>query len=148
MDDIDRKLLNLSQKNFPISERPFKDIGKKLDITEDEVIQRLQILYSKGVIRRIGGVFESKALGYKSCLVAAKVQPENLDKVAVFINKFPGVTHNYLRSHEFNLWFTLTASSDEVLEKIIEQIKNLDCVQACHLLPAERIFKTEVSFRV
>src|SRR5680860_222124 len=113
MDDLDRQLLNVMQNEFPICEKPFLEIGKKLNICEKEVLARLHKLKSDGIIRRIGGVFDSQHLGYKSSLFAVKVPSGDIESVAEFINQFPGVTHNYQRSHAYNLWFTLSASSPE-----------------------------------
>jgi len=148
LNDTDRKLLNIVQKDFPICENPFQVIGQKIGLSEEEVLERLQNLKEQGIIRRIGGVFDSKKLGYKSCLIAARVAPEKLAEVTAFINRFPGVTHNYERTHQFNLWFTLTASGDEKFNEIIDLIKNKSGVDELELLPAVRMFQTEVTFKV
>jgi len=148
LNDTDRKLLNVVQKDFPICENPFQVIGQKVSLSEAEVIERLQNLKELGIIRRIGGVFDSKKLGYKSCLIAVRVTPEKLDEVAAFINRFPGVTHNYQRTHQFNLWFTLTSGSEEKFNEIIDLIKHKPGVEQLELLPAIRMFQTEVTFKL
>lgn len=148
MNDTDRKLLNIVQKDFPICENPYQVIGEKIGLSEVEVLERLQSLKEQGIVRRIGGVFDSKKLGYKSCLIAVRVTPEMLEEVAAFINRFPGVTHNYQRTHPFNLWFTLTSGSDEKFDEIINLIKNRSGVEQLELLPAIRMFQTEVTFKL
>ncbi len=148
MDDLDRQLLNVMQKDFPVCEQPFLEIGKKLNIGEKEVLARIQKLKSDGLIRRIGGVFNSKNMGYKSSLLAAKVPLEKLEPAASYINRFPGVTHNYQRSHSYNLWFTLSASSPEKFNQIIGLIKKNTGIKDIAELPAINIFKREVSFNL
>ena len=145
MDALDRKLLKMAQK-LPVCERPFAEIVKKLDLTEEQIVERLQKLKKSGVIRRFGGVLDSAKMGYQSALIAARVKPENIDSVAEFINRFPGVTHNYQRDHEVNLWFTLTASSENVFDDIISLIRKQTGVKAIHVLPAIRHIQREVTF--
>ncbi len=145
MDTLDRKLLKMAQK-LPVCERPFAEIAKELDLTEEEVVVRLRELEESKVIRRFGGVFDSAKMGYMSTLVAARVNPGKVENVAAFINRFPGVTHNYQRDHDVNLWFTLTASSENVFEDIISLIKKQTGVKAIHVLPAVRHIQREVTF--
>ncbi len=148
MDDVDRQLLNVMQNEFPICEKPFLEIGKKLNICEKEVLARLHKLKSGGIIRRIGGVFDSKYLGYKSSLLAAKVPSEKLEKAVSYINQFPGVTHNYQRSHPYNLWFTLSASSPEKFSQIVELIKTKTGIRDILELPSINIFQRQVHFDI
>ena len=148
MNDLERKLLNIVQSKFPIVTRPFYELGLKLGISETDVLNTLRKLKENGIIRRIGGVFDSKKLGYQSCLIATKVPPEKLEETANFINKFPGVTHNYERTHEYNLWFTLAASSDDKFNEIVEIIKENTDIQELILLPAIRIFQSQVKFNM
>ena len=148
MNDLERKLLNIVQSKFPIVTRPFYELGLKLGISETDVLNTLRKLKENGIIRRIGGVFDSKKLGYQSCLIATKVPPEKLEETADFINKFPGVTHNYERTHEYNLWFTLAASSDDKFNEIVEIIKENTDIQELILLPAIRIFQSQVKFNM
>jgi DNA-binding Lrp family transcriptional regulator len=107
LDEADRKLLNLMQGSFALTRRPFEQVATLADLTEDEVLQRVQRLLDKRIIREITPIFDTRALGYKSMLVAAKVDPEYPHRAAKVINGHPGVTHNYLRNHDFNLWFTI-----------------------------------------
>ena len=146
MDDVDRQLLNIMQNEFPICEEPFTKIGKKFNICEKEVLDRIRKLKSDGIIRRTGGVLDSKQLGYKSSLFAVRVPPGEIEQVAEFINQFPGVTHNYQRSHTYNLWFTLSASSPEKFNQIVEIIKIKTGIRDILELPAINIFQNEVKF--
>lgn len=148
MNESDRKLLNIVQKDFPVCENPYRVIGEKIGLSESDVLERLRHLKEQGIVRRIGGVFDSKKLGYKSCLIAVRVTPEKLREVAAFINRFPGVTHNYQRTHPFNLWFTLTSGSDEKFDEIIDLIRSRPGVEQLELLPAIRMFQTEVTFKL
>jgi len=148
MDDTDRQLLNVMQNEFPICEKPFLEIGKKLNICEEEVLARIQKLKSDGIIRRIGGVFDSQHFGYKSSLLAVKVPPEDLESVAEYINQFTGVTHNYQRLHTYNLWFTLSASSPEKFSQLVEIIKTQTGIHDILELPAINIFQHEVKFNL
>ena len=145
---MDRQLLNVMQNEFPICEKPFLEIGKKLNIREKEVLARMHKLKSDGIIRRIGGVFDSQHLGYKSSLFAVKVPPGDVESVAEYINQFPGVTHNYQRSHTYNLWFTLSASSTEKFNQIVEIIKIKTGIHDILELPAINIFQHEVKFNL
>jgi DNA-binding Lrp family transcriptional regulator len=148
MDDRDRELLNKAQREFPLEQRPFAHLAQELDMSEQEVMQRLHRLKQEKIIRRIGAVFDSQALGYTSCLVAAKVDINHLENVAEKINQLPGVTHNYQRSHEYNLWFTLTTSNQTVLDELIKKINALPGVQALHPLPASKVFQRQVTFHL
>lgn len=144
-DKIDRELLNILQKDFPLEERPFFAIANLLNISESEVITRTKKLKGK-VIRQISAIFDTKSLGYKSSLVAAKVDPDIIDKAADIINQHPGVTHNYQRNHEFNLWFTIAVPPDSRLglERTIEILGQLAGVNSIRALPTLRVYKIGV----
>jgi siroheme decarboxylase len=146
LSETDRQLLNILQNGFPLSPKPYDSIGKQLNLTESEVITRIRKLKANRIIRRIGGVFDSQRLGFNSTLVALKVDEEAVDSVTAEINKYPGVTHNYQRRHEFNVWFTLIASSAKESMSILEQIKDLPGVKKLRNLPAVKQFKINVSF--
>ena len=115
LDETDKKLLNLMQGSFELREDPFAGVAEKAGIDEEEVLERVQYLLDKRIIREITPIFDTRALGYSSMLVAAKVDPEYPHRAAKFINSHPGVTHNYLRNHDFNLWFTLAVEPDSKL---------------------------------
>ncbi|MBW1992440.1 MAG: AsnC family transcriptional regulator, partial [Deltaproteobacteria bacterium] len=115
MDPLDRAILNEIQSHFPIVSRPYEEVGRRVGASEAEVLRRVQRLYDAGVIRRIGANFTSRKLGYTSTLCAAEVPAEELERFAEVVNRYPGVTHNYLRRHRYNVWFTLIAESEERL---------------------------------
>jgi len=148
LDKLDKELLNLIQKDFPVVPEPYKELARELGTTEEEIIKRLQVLLDLGVIRRLGGIFDSRKVGYTGTLCALKVPPEKIDAVAKIINKYPGITHNYLRNHEFNMWFTLLAESMEKIEQVINEIREKTGIKEILNLPACRIFKINVNFKV
>ncbi|SET09053.1 transcriptional regulator, AsnC family [Natronincola peptidivorans] len=148
MDILDRRILTHIQKDFPIDSRPYKEIGDKLGISEQEVMDRVKHLKETGIIRRIGGVFDSRKLGYHSTLCALQVAEENLQETADRINAIPGVTHNYIRDHQYNMWFTLIGPSEEYLEKTLQDIKRESPVEKMLNLPAVDFFKINVQFNL
>ncbi len=107
MDKLDTEILNEIQWTFPLVAKPFDEIAKKFEISPDEVKEKLVKLKRKGVLRQLSAIFDTRKLGYTSSLVAMEIEPDKLEHVAHQINKHPGVSHNYEREHEFNLWFTL-----------------------------------------
>jgi siroheme decarboxylase len=148
MDELDRKILNAIQSDFPIVARPYDELGKALDLSEDEVFRRVKRLKEEGVIRRIGGNFHSRKLDFTSTLCAAKVPEEKLDAFVKAVNRYPGVTHNYLRNHEYNVWFTFIAPSVDAIERALQEISGMTGVKEVHNLPALRMFKIKVDFEV
>ena len=145
MDNLDRQIIEVVQNEFPIEPRPFQALAERLGTTEQEVLARIAKLQEQRVIREIGPVFELKRLGYISTLCAAKVAAEAAENVAGFLNEFAEVTHNYLRAHEYNIWFTLIASSQERIEEILERVRGHEGVADAVSLPAERTFKIAVN---
>jgi len=115
LDELDKKLLNLLQGKFPLEPRPFARVGEAAGISEDEVMRRTQRLLDERIIRQVTPIFDTRVLGYRSMLVAAKVDPEHPWRAAKVINAHPGVTHNYLRNHDFNMWFTIAVEPDSEL---------------------------------
>jgi len=146
MDDIDRKLLNEIQSGFPITQRPYKDLGSRLNCSEDEILKRIGRLKKEGIIRRIGGNFDSHRLGFATTLCAANVPDNKIDGFVEVVNKYPGVTHNYLREHHYNIWFTFVAPNIEVIGRYIEEIIAYTGVKEIINLPAVRVFKILVDF--
>jgi len=122
LSEKDRELLTRAQKGLPLSTTPFEDIGEKLGMDGDEVIKRLRKLKEKKMIRRIGGVFDSKMLGWESTLLAGKIPEDEFYEVAEQINEHQGVTHNYRRDYEYNMWFTLSVGPDKDLQEQIEKL--------------------------
>jgi|AntRauTorcE11898_2_1112593.scaffolds.fasta_scaffold32858_2 DNA-binding Lrp family transcriptional regulator len=148
MEKIDRKILDKLQTGLKLEASPFKKIATELGIEAEELLQRVKKLKKEGYIRRLGGVFRSSRLGYKSTLVALKVEEDNFYQVAEIINQHPGVTHNYRREHKLNLWFTLSTASELDREKFLAQIKALPGVKELYQLPKEKFFKLNVFFKM
>jgi DNA-binding Lrp family transcriptional regulator len=146
LEDLDRAILNEIQSHFPLVPRPYAEMGKRVGASEEEVLARVQAMHDSGVIRRIGANFTSRKLGYTSTLCAARVPPEKLEHFAAVVNRYPGVTHNYLRKHHFNVWFTLIAESTERLTEILEEIRKASGVEEILSLPAQEVFKIKVDF--
>jgi siroheme decarboxylase len=146
LDDLDRAILNEIQSHFPIASRPYAAMGEKVGAAEEEVLERVAAMAEAGIIRRIGANFTSRKLGYTSTLCAARVPPELLDQFVAVVNRYPGVTHNYLRRHRFNVWFTLIAESAGRLNQILEEISRASGVAEILSLPAHEVFKIKVDF--
>ena len=148
MDAVNRRLLNRIQCDFPVTARPYRTLGQGLGMNEDEVIERVRRLKSAGLIRRIGGNFSPEKLGFVSTLCAAKVPADEVDRFAEIVNRFPGVTHNYLRENSFNVWFTFIAPSMAEIEANLAAIRDATGVDAIMNLPATRVFKIRAKFDV
>ncbi|HEN21355.1 MAG TPA: Lrp/AsnC family transcriptional regulator [Desulfobacteraceae bacterium] len=146
MDDTDKKILNEIQSFFPVTSRPFLEIGMRLDLSEDEVLERIKRMKSNGIIRRIGGNFNSRGLNFTSTLCAAKVPEEKLDHFVEAVNRYPGVTHNYLRNHDYNVWFTFIAEDMAFIDSALRDIRIETGVKEILNLPAVRTFKIKVNF--
>lgn len=148
MDRESKEVLNLIQAEFPIDNRPFLKIGDKLNITEEKVIHIIKELKDKGYIRRIGGSFDSKKLGYCSTLCAIKIPDERILEVSKFINNYKGVTHNYRRNNDYNMWFTVIAPSEEEIKSFLEDIKIYTGIEEILELPALEVFKINAVFHM
>ncbi len=146
LDDKDRKILNRIQSDFPITPRPFLSIAEPLGLSEKDIIRRLVRLKEKGIIRRIGGNFYPEKLGFVSTLCAAKVPEDRIDHFAEVVNRYPGVTHNYLRDSVFNIWFTFIAPSREEIAEKLEEISRETGVEEILNLPATDVFKIRAQF--
>jgi DNA-binding Lrp family transcriptional regulator len=148
LDDTDRAIVNEIQSGFPITGRPYLVVGRKLGLSESEVLARVTRLKRTGVIRRIGGNFNSRTLGFTSTLCAARVPEDKLERFVEAVNRYPGVTHNYLRNNPYNVWFTFIAPSMETIEAALEEISEETGVEEICNLPAVRMFKIKVDFPV
>ena len=148
MDDVDRAIINIIQSDFPITARPYLEIGERVHVGEQEVLDRIKILKKKGIIRRIGGNFDSKQLNFTSTLCAAKVPKGVIKAFVEAVNQYPGVTHNYLRDHEYNVWFTFIAPSMAYIGNALEEISRATGVTEIRNLPAVKMFKIRVDFEV
>ena len=148
MDTIDKKILNIIQKEFPVVAEPFKVIAERVGITEDEALERISKLKKEGIIRRIGAVFDSRKMGFVSTLCAARVPEDTLKAFVEVVNSYAGVTHNYRRNHEYNVWFTFIAPDKEALEKSLAEIRDRTGVGDVISMPAVRTFKIDASFEL
>ena len=150
LDETDKQLLNLLQGSFPLDPRPFAAVAAKADLTEDEVLERVAYLLDKRIIRELTPIFDTRALGYESLLVAAKVDSEHPHRAAQVINSHPGVTHNYLRNHEFNLWFTLAVEPDSVLgmDGTLDVIAAKTGAESIRQLPTLKLFKIRMDLEM
>ena len=144
LDVIDKQILNDIQWSFPLVERPFLEMANKYHLTEDEVLNRTQRLKDIGIIRQISAIFDTRKLGYKSALVAFSVDNKRIDYVANEINKHPGVSHNYERNHEYNIWFTLAVSPDADMKADLDKMAALDGVKKYRVLPTLKMYKIGV----
>ena len=143
IDDVDRKLLNLMQGSFPIAARPYAHVASLAGIAEAEAMERVRRLLRARIIRQVTPIFDTRALGYSSMLVAAKVDPQYPHRAASVINEHPGVSHNYLRNHDFNLWFTIATEPDSRLglEGTLEVLARAAGAESMRELPTLRLFK-------
>jgi siroheme decarboxylase len=149
LDEIDKAILNRIQSDFPVHSHPFRLIADELGLTESEVVARTRRLKSAGIIRRIGGNFAPHKVGFVSTLCAARVPAERIDHFAAVVNRYSGVTHNYLRDHAaFNVWFTFIARSMEEIENHLDRIRSETHVDTILNLPATRVFKIKAQFDV
>jgi siroheme decarboxylase len=144
IDTLDKKLLNEIQWVFPLTERPFLEISKRYNLSEDEIIQRIASMKDLGLIRQINAIFDTRRLGYKSALIAFAIRHDRLDYVANEVDKHPGVSHNYERNHEFNMWFTLAVPPDGDLKTDLDRMASLDGVIKYRLLPTLKLYKIGV----
>jgi DNA-binding Lrp family transcriptional regulator len=150
LDEVDRRLLNLMQGSFPIAPRPYRRVAELGTISELEAMQRVQHLLDKRIIRQVTPIFDTRALGYSSMLVAAKVDPEHPHRAAAVINEHPGVSHNYLRNHEFNLWFTIATEPDSKLglQGTLEVLAREAGAESVRQLPTLRLFKIRMDLEM
>ncbi len=150
LDELDRRLLNLMQGSFPIAPRPYRHVAEQGGVDEREVMDRVQRLLDKRIIRQVTPIFDTRALGYSSMLVAAKVDPEHPHRAAQVINEHPGVSHNYLRNHEFNLWFTIATEPDSKLglEGTLEVLARAAGAESVRQLPTLKLFKIRMDLEM
>lgn len=146
MDTRDRELLNEIQANFPVEPHPYSVLAARIGMSETEVLERIKRLRQEGIIRRIGASINSRRIGFVSTLLAARVTDEQFHSFVEIVNSYPGVTHNYERKHEFNVWFTLIAPSQKDKLRIIDDLTERTGIRIFEF-PAKRIFKIRVDFR-
>jgi DNA-binding Lrp family transcriptional regulator len=150
LDELDRRLLNLLQGSFPIATRPYAAVAELAGVPEEEVLARTKRLLDERIIREVTPIFDTRVLGYSSMLVAAKVDSENPWRAAKIINSHPGVSHNYLRDHDFNLWFTIATEpgSRLGLDGTLEVLERLTGAESVRQLPTLRLFKIRMDLEM
>jgi siroheme decarboxylase len=144
LDAIDKKLLNEIQWVFPLVDRPYIEIAKRHDISEEDVMHRIAVMKEVGIIRQINAIFDTRRLGYKSVLIAFAVRPDKLDYVAEKVNEHPGVSHNYERNHEYNMWFTLAVPPGSDMKRDLDRMASFEGVIKHRVLPTLKLYKIGV----
>jgi DNA-binding Lrp family transcriptional regulator len=150
LDDFDKRLLNAMQGAFPIEPRPYAAVAGALDVDEERVLARVRELIDERIIRQVTPIFDTRALGYRSMLVAAKVDPEHPWRAAKIVNSHPGVSHNYLRNHDFNMWFTIAVEEDSRLglQGTLDVLQELTGAESIRQLPTLKLFKIRMDLEM
>src|SRR5690349_16396030 len=150
LSEQDRKLLNLMQGSFPLEPRPYLHVAERAGMSEDAALARVQELIDERIIRQVTPIFDTRALGYKSMLVAAKVDAEHPHRAAQVINAHPGVSHNYLRNHDFNLWFTIAVEPDSKLglDGTLDALAEEAGAESIRQLPTLKLFKIRMDLEM
>jgi len=150
LDDFDKRLLNEMQGSFPIAPRPYAAVASALDVPEERVLTRVQELVDERIIRQVTPIYDTRALGYGSMLVAAKVDPEHPWRAAQIVNSHPGVSHNYLRNHDFNMWFTIAVEEDSALglQGTLDVLQRLTGAESIRQLPTLKLFKIRMDLEL
>jgi siroheme decarboxylase len=150
LDEADKRLLNLMQGSFALTARPYAHVAGLAGAGEQEVMTRVQELLDKRIIREVTPIFDTRALGYESMLVAAKVDAEHPHRAAKVINSHPGVTHNYLRNHDFNLWFTLAVEPGSRLgmQGTLDALQAETGAESIRQLPTLKLFKIRMDLEM
>lgn len=144
MDNLDKQILNEIQWTFPLTSKPYHEIAKKFDTSPEKIMERLSNLKKTGILRQLSAIFDTRRLGYKSSLVAMEIEPDKLEYVANQINRHPGVSHNYERNHQFNLWFTLATPPGSDLKTEVDKFKKIPGILKIRMLPTIKLFKIGV----
>lgn len=144
----DAQILDELQRSFPLTERPFAEVASSVGLTEPEVIARTRALRESGILRQLSAIFDTRRLGYKSSLVAMRVRPGSIERVAGEINRHPGVSHNYERDGKYNLWFTIAVPPGSSLKAELDGFAGIEGIEAVRMLPTIRLFKIGVRLEV
>jgi len=144
LEEADRELLNAVQWDFPLEPRPYAALGARLGIAEAEVRERVADVKELGVLRQLSAIFDTRALGYSSALVAAKVEPDRIDDAAAVISRHPGVSHNYKRNHDYNLWYTVAVPPGDSLDEHIDSLHRASGAAVTRKLPTLTLYKIGV----
>ncbi len=145
LDEKDRRLLNGTQGDFPLTSRPFREVGERLGLTEDEIIARTRRLLEEGALSRFGPVLNTTKLGGSRTLAAMKVPPERLEEVAALVSSFDAVSHNYEREHAFNLWFVVSSEEPAEVTRVLDEVRRRTRLAVTEL-PALAEYFVEVKF--
>ncbi len=150
IDEVDKRLMNALQSRFPLTPRPFESVARETELSEGEAMERTRRLLDDRIIREITPIFDTTALGYSSMLVAARVDAEHPQRAAAVINEHPGVSHNYLRNHDFNLWFTIATPPDSKLglEGTLDVLKERAGADSIRKLPTLTMFKINMNLEM
>jgi DNA-binding Lrp family transcriptional regulator len=150
LDETDKRLLNALQSHFPLAPRPFEAVAREAGMPEDDAMRRTQELLDDRIIREVTPIFDTTALGYSSMLVAARVDAEHPQRAAAVINEHPGVSHNYLRNHDFNLWFTIATAPDSQLgvDGTLDVLKRVSGAESIRKLPTLTMFKINMNLEM
>ena len=148
LDDIDRKLINLLQREFPLHKEPFTTLGAMISISSDAVLRRIQRLKTQGIVYEISPVFDARRLGYRTTLAAIMVTPENLERAAEVISRHPGVSHCHEREHRFNLWFTLALPAEVDIQNELTRLNDLVRAECVLNLPPLKLYKIGAYFDI
>jgi DNA-binding Lrp family transcriptional regulator len=150
LDELDKRLLNLMQGSFPLAPRPYAHVAELAELSEGEVLGRVQRLLDERIVRQVTPIFDTRVLGYSSMLVAARVDPENPHRAAKVVNSHPGVSHNYLRNHDFNMWFTIATEpgSKLGLAGTLEVLRELTGAESVRQLPTLKLFKIRMDLEM
>jgi siroheme decarboxylase len=143
---IQKNILRTVQRDFPLENRPYRILAERVNMAENEMLGQLHRMRELGLIRRVGATFQAEKLGYVSTLIAARVPAERLEAFIAEVNSLPGVSHNYGRANDFNVWFTLTVPSPSLIEAILRRLRENFGIESIYSLPAVKIFKLNVYF--
>ncbi len=148
MDETDRNILNMLQREFPLAIEPYRVLAERMGTDEDDFLERVRSLKKQGIIRRIGAVFDAAGAGFASTLCAATVPVERLGQFTEVVNSYLGVTHNYLRDHEYNVWFTFIGPTRETIEESLDHISKQTGITDIVSMPVKRRFKVDTRFNL
>jgi DNA-binding Lrp family transcriptional regulator len=154
LDNLDRLILNAIQDNFPVASRPYLILAERLNresnlkLSEENVLARVNSLRAHGILRRLGAIFNSGPLGYRSTLCAVEVPEHLLALVTELINQRPEITHNYIRDHKFNVWFTFCHNEPGQLEQFLNSLRATEGLGEAITLPARKVYKIRAVFNL
>jgi DNA-binding Lrp family transcriptional regulator len=140
MDAVDRAIVNQLQGGFPVCERPYAEAATTLGLSEDELIQRLDVLLENGTLSRFGPMYHAERLGGALTLAAMKIPPQDFERVTGIVNGFPEVAHNYAREHEFNMWFVLATEAPEQIGEVISEIERMSGYRVYNMPKLEEFY--------